>query len=171
METHITQHFKNNDQTIYKLITDDRISPIKELTPASSNQYFINLVREIIYQQLHSNAGNAIFTRVKKLFSDEKTTPNHIERTTTEELRNCGVSSAKSQYIKNIADAVLAGSLPFENFHSMKDDEIKNALTTIKGIWPRTADMFLMFSMWRENIFSHQDLWLKNEILIRHTEV
>lgn len=157
----IIEHFKAKDPKIYEIMKQNNI---QKLSPISPDQYFLRLTREIIYQQLHGKAAKTIFERITKLFPQEKITPEHMATLSIEDLRACGASNAKANYVKNIADAVLADSLPFHKFSSMSDSEIKDSLVAVKGIGPRTAEMFLMFSMGREDVFSFGDLGLRKGI-------
>ena len=79
-------------------------------------------------------------------------------------MRRAGLSKAKVIYIKNLARAVQQDNLDFKKFARMSDEEIISALTEIKGIGRWTAEMFLIFSLCRPNVFSHGDLGLKNAL-------
>ena len=76
-------------------------------------------------------------------------------------LRNAGMSWAKVNYIKNIAEAYIKNAIQFDKFHILPDSEIITQLTSIKGIGNWTAEMFLMFTLGREDVFSHGDLGLR----------
>jgi DNA-3-methyladenine glycosylase II len=85
-------------------------------------------------------------------------------KTPEAKLRAVGLSGQKISYIKNLAKAVERGEVDFEKFKKMGDEEIIEHLTRVKGIGRWTAEMFLIFSMNRPDVFSHGDLGLKNAI-------
>lgn len=121
------------------------------------------LVDAIIGQQLSVKAGAAIRKRFYDLFGDKKPTPAQILEKTDDELRALGFSYAKAGYVKNICQAVIDG-LEFEKFREMDDEAIITELIKIKGVGRWTAEMFIMFSLGREDVFSLGDLGLRNAV-------
>jgi DNA-3-methyladenine glycosylase II len=83
---------------------------------------------------------------------------------THEKIRAVGLSNAKASYVRNLAEAVVCGDLPITLFDSMSDKEVFDRLTKVKGIGPWTAEMFLMSSLGREDVFSFGDLGLKKAL-------
>ena len=82
-----------------------------------------------------------------------------------ETLRSSGLSNAKASYIRNIAEAAVNKKLVFEKLPSMNDDAVIETLVQIKGIGRWTAEMFLIFTLGRENVFSTGDLGLKKGMI------
>ena len=162
MNKQILNHFKINDPILYSYALQIGLSSIKRDSPKN---YFYRLCREIICQQLSDRAGEAIFNRFQKLFSNQIIVPSDILSISHEKLRASGMSNAKARYVKNLADSVTKRELNFSSFHSLADIEIVKELTKVKGIGSWTAEMFLMFVLGRENIFSHGDLGLKKGII------
>jgi DNA-3-methyladenine glycosylase II len=162
MQKQIIQHFKDKDPILYNYINKELKQT--ELTQENPDRYFFKLTREIASQQLSNKAAQAIFTKFKKLFPNEQITPNNVINSTHERLRSSGISNSKASYIRNIAEAVVEKRLDFKNFHKMQDEDIIEALTQIKGIGRWTAEMFLMFTLAREDVFSHGDLGLRKAI-------
>lgn len=158
----IKAHFKKTDKIIYELI--EKMDLEKIIDSDNRENYFARLCKEIINQQLSSKAGDTIFKRFSDLFRNNKIDPEQVLKFSDEKIRKTGISGAKVQYIKNLALLTKKKQIPFEKFSSMKDEEIIIELTKIKGIGNWTAEMFLMFAMGRENVFSHKDLGLKNAI-------
>lgn len=134
-----------------------------EVVP-SDTDHFTDLIDTIISQQLSIKAASTIFGRFKSLLKSFPFNPQEILDLDEELARASGVSYAKIRYSKNIARAVLDGSLHLPKFGSMSDEEIKAELIKIKGIGPWTAEMFLMFTLGRPDLFSSGDLGLKNAI-------
>ena len=74
------------------------------------------------------------------------------------------MSWAKARYIKNLAQTVTDGTVNLDNIASYDDEGVIAELTKVKGIGPWTAEMFLMFSLARQDIFSLGDLGLRKAI-------
>ena len=80
-----------------------------------------------------------------------------------------GLSSAKASYVLNLAEAVVSGQLPLDQFDDSWDDlAITNALTAIKGIGVWTAEMFLIFALNRPDILPTSDLGVRVGLRDRH---
>ena len=126
--------------------------------------YFVSLVESIISQQLSVKAADTIYNRFKKLFKKEEITPEEAINLPEEVIRAAGISYQKIKYIKDLADKTLASGIVFEQFEIMTDEEIIEELVKVKGIGRWTAEMFLMFSMGRPDVFSFGDLGLRNAI-------
>lgn len=126
--------------------------------------YFVSLVESIISQQLSVKAADTIYGRFKKLFNKEKITPEEAINLPEETIRTVGISYQKIKYIKDLAEKTLASGIVFEQFEIMTDEEIIEELVKVKGIGRWTAEMFLMFSMGRPDVFSFGDLGLRNAI-------
>lgn len=132
--------------------------------------YFRSLVEEIISQQLSGRVADVITERFVGLFptrqADSASFPNPdaILARSDDGLRKAGLSYQKISYIKNVSHAVIVGELDFKKFSAYTDEEVIALLTQIKGIGRWTAEMFLMFTLGREDVFSHGDLGLKNAV-------
>jgi 3-methyladenine DNA glycosylase/8-oxoguanine DNA glycosylase len=125
------------------------------------SNYFEALVRAIVYQQLSGKAASTIYKRFKGLFSATKyPSPQDVLIKTHEQLRAVGLSNQKAAYIHNIAAAFDSGAVT-QNIDSLQDEEIIEKLTTIKGVGPWTAQMFLMFSLRRPDVFPITDLGIR----------
>jgi DNA-3-methyladenine glycosylase II len=79
-------------------------------------------------------------------------------------MRKAGISYSKIAYMTNLAEKVREDKTFLTSLETLPDEEIIKQLTTIKGIGPWTAEMFLLFSLGREDIFSYGDLALINAI-------
>lgn len=125
---------------------------------------FLELVGSIIGQQLSVKAGDTIEKRFHALFVQSIPTPENILKISDETLRGCGLSYGKIRYIKGVCEAVVSGEIDLESMRSWKDEEIIEKLITLKGVGRWTAEMFLMFSFGREDVFSLGDLGLRNAV-------
>lgn len=126
--------------------------------------YFVNLAETIISQQLSIKAADTIWLRFVKLFPKNKITPENVITTDTEKMRECGISYQKIGYIKDLAEKTLVSGIVFEQFDIMTDEEIIAELIKVKGIGRWTAEMFLMFTMGRPDVFSYGDLGIRKAI-------
>ncbi len=163
MNKKIFNHFKKNDPILYSYVV--RVGELETIKKDRPENYFYRLCRDIICQQLSNKAGQSIFGRFKKLFPNGLVTARDIFSISHERLRTSGMSNAKARYVKNLAEAIIHGNLPISYLDLMTDEEILKVLTKVKGIGPWTAQMFLMFTLGRENIFSHGDLGLRKGIM------
>lgn len=126
----------------------------------SPNCYFERLCQTIVGQQLAGVAARAIYGRLTELVGDDFT-PETILETDHEALRLVGLSNAKVLSIHDLALKVQEGLLPFESFAELSDDEVVELLVQVRGIGQWTAEMFMMFTLQREDVYSLGDLGLK----------
>lgn len=152
-------HFKKNDPIIYEFCL--KVGKLPVVTKDSPQNYFFRLCREIISQQLSDKSASAIFNRFVALFPKGNVSPSDIVVIPHEVLRNVGMSHGKARYVRNLAEAVINGVVDFKKFKTSSDEEVITQLTKVKGIGRWTAEMFLMFVLAREDVFSHGDLGLR----------
>ncbi len=130
------------------------------------------LVESIIGQQLSGKAADTIFKRFLALYKDkhlptgrqEFPRPEELLKTDVEKLRSAGMSYSKASYIKNIAQAFKDKKLDAKKLKAMSDEEVKKELTKIKGVGNWTAEMILIFTLKREDVFSLGDAGLRRAI-------
>lgn len=140
---------------------------IKKVPPFErrwGENYFLDLVESIISQQLSIKAADTIWKRFQALFKSQKITPLAVMQMDDQKIRDAGISWSKIKYIKDLALHVEESGLVFEQFNIMTDEEIITELTKVKGIGRWTAEMFLMFTMGRPDVFSYGDLGLRKAI-------
>ena len=130
---------------------------IQDLQPETD--YFKSLTRSIVYQQLSGKAAKTISDRFILLYKDKSyPTPVDVINIDHEKLRSVGLSNSKAQYIKNIAHEFLDNPDTYDSLEKMDDQNIIDTLITIKGVGPWTAQMFLMFTLNRPDVFPVTDL-------------
>nr|MBI5455782.1 DNA-3-methyladenine glycosylase 2 family protein [Candidatus Levybacteria bacterium] len=129
-----------------------------------SEKLYEELVESIIGQQLSNKAADTIYKRFLALFNNKFPTPEKLIKTDVEKLRSAGMSYSKAQYIKNIAHAFKNGELDVRELKKMSDEDIKKELIKIKGVGDWTAEMTLIFTLKREDVFSLGDAGLKRAI-------
>ena len=150
------KHLKKVDKKMGRLIVEFEKPEFKK-----DSNYFEALVRAIVYQQLSGKAAATIYKRFKNLFPQNKHfTPIMVKERSHEELRSAGLSNQKASYIHNIANAFYTGAIP-KDIDTIGDNEVIECLTTIKGVGPWTAKMFLMFTLNRPDVFPVTDLGIQ----------
>lgn len=125
---------------------------------------FEELVESIISQQLSVKAADTIFMRFKNLFGKKFPSPKIVLKTDDEKLRTCGISYAKISYIKSVANAFVSDLIDIEKIRKQTDEEVIEELIQIKGVGRWTAEMILIFTLNRPDVFSIGDLGLRNAI-------
>ncbi|MGK7880251.1 MAG: DNA-3-methyladenine glycosylase [Crocosphaera sp.] len=147
-------------------ILADLIALYPSETMINYHDAFLTLVKAIIGQQISVSAANAIYQRLESLLG-EITVENYLERD-AQLLRECGLSGQKIAYITNITQGFQDGILTPQRWSNMNDKEVIEQLTSIKGIGPWTAQMFLIFHLHRRDIFPMADLGLINAIQLHY---
>ena len=121
--------------------------------------YFWSLCRSIIYQQISGKAAKTISERFLALFrSGINIQPTEVLDIDINSLYSVGLSRQKASYMKNIAEAFESKLINDENFLMMNDEDILKELTMIKGVGKWTAEMFLIFTLRRSDVFPVTDL-------------
>jgi len=135
-----------------------------ERRPRETN-HFRSLVRAVIGQQISGKAAASIRKRFAELVpKKEFPEPGDIARMPTRKLRSIGLSRQKAGYLKDLSRKVAEGGINFQAFADVTDEEVIIELTKVKGIGRWTAEMFLMFSLGRQDVFSYGDLGLQNAV-------
>ncbi|MBY0472901.1 DNA-3-methyladenine glycosylase [Patescibacteria group bacterium] len=120
---------------------------------------FEALVRSIVYQQVSGKAAATIFKRFTELFPNKRfPTPEDVLAMPLQKLREAGLSSQKSSYIKDLAEKFVDGTVQHKKFKKMTNEEVIAHVTAVKGIGVWTAHMFLMFTLERLDVLPTGDL-------------
>ena len=117
---------------------------------------FHSLAEAIVYQQLNGKAAVTIFKRFAAL-AGEPLMPQGILKLSDAQMRSVGLSKQKTAYLKDLAAKTNEGLLDFSKLHELPDEEVIRHLTQVKGIGVWTAQMFLMFTLKRENVLPTGD--------------
>lgn len=160
MDSAILTHFQHRDPKLFSIIHTISLVP---LIPKHPNEYFVSLCNSIIGQQLSTHVADVIEGRFKKVV--KRITPTKILSISDESLRNTGISWSKVRFIKDAAQKVIMREVDLVHISSLNDGEVVSELTKVKGIGPWTAEMFLIFTLGRPDIFSYGDLGLKRAIV------
>lgn len=133
------------------------------LEPGDMDPY-VALCRAIISQQLSGRAASTITERLEALFDPGVLTPEGILATPDETLRSLGLSRQKQAALKDLASKTRDASLQLAVLSTLSDEEVMRQLTQVKGIGVWTAEMFLIFSLGRLDVFPVGDLGIRKAI-------
>jgi DNA-3-methyladenine glycosylase II len=127
---------------------------------------YVSIVMSIIGQMLSAKASQTI----KKRFINTvgEVNPTNVISITDDTLRACGISYSKIRYIKELSVRILNGDMNLNLLKCLSDEDVIIELMKIKGVGRWTAEMVAIFSLGRLNIFSYDDVALKNGIMKIH---
>ncbi len=148
---------RQSDPRMGRLI--DEFGP-PEFNPIAN--YYESLVRSIVYQQLSGKAAATIYGRFIDLFNTKSyPLPKDVLAIPHETLRSVGLSNQKASYILDLSEKMDGGEVNLSDLDKMSDEEISAELVKVKGIGQWTADMFLMFTLVRPDVFPFSDLGIQ----------
>lgn len=148
------RHLRKRDKVLRSVI--DAAGPC---TLKPKRDRFWMLVCSILSQQLSTRSAETIRKRVEAALPER--TPDAIIALPPQMLRECGVSPQKLGYLRDLCENVLDGRVNLTRIHRKSDEEVIEELVQIKGIGRWTAQMFLMFSLCRPDVFPVGDLGIK----------
>jgi DNA-3-methyladenine glycosylase II len=133
-----------------------------DISPKKPEQYFSVLVSSILGQQLSVKAAETIEGRVVAAVGPHN--PAVLARARIEDLREHGLSRSKASYVIGMAEAFVEGHLDPHHLAGADTSSVIEQLTSLKGIGPWTAEMFLIFGMGHPDVWSPGDLGLKKAV-------
>ena len=156
----------DNEKVKYLISTDEKLGKliryINKTELIIEEDGFKCIVKYIIGQQISDKARETIWQRVCAILKN--ITPEKILAIKDNELRKVGLSERKINYIKILASAVISEDINFYDFKELTNEEIIKKLTALKGIGQWTAEMYLIFSLGRENVLSKGDGTIRRTI-------
>ncbi|WP_372479128.1 DNA-3-methyladenine glycosylase [Halomicrobium sp. HM KBTZ05] len=129
-----------------------------ELTISPAEDFFARILTSIVRQQV--SMASAAATR-ERLFDAVAVTPSGVLAADDETLRDAGLSRQKTRYVNNVARAFEERGLSRTYFEDVDDDAVVDELTSITGVGEWTANMQLIFSLGREDVFPVGDLGVR----------
>ena len=124
-----------------------------------NSNYPLSIANLIIEQQISFKAAITVKKRFAKIV--DKKSQSEIMNMSNTDLQSIGISFRKAEYIKNVFRFFKNKTIDFDK---MSDKEVIDCLVAIKGVGEWTAQMFLIFNLFRQDIFSPKDLALINSI-------
>ncbi len=141
---------------------DDDIGPLVdrhgELTLDPAENLFERLVVSILRQQV--SMASAAATR-QRLFAAVEVTPSGIVEADDETLKDAGLSRQKTRYVNEAAETFRREGYTIDSLANLDDDAIRAKLTSITGVGEWTAEMQLLFSFGRPDVFPVGDLGIR----------
>jgi DNA-3-methyladenine glycosylase II len=155
------RHLKKADSVLAAVIAKAKLEPLP-----LHKDYFETLAVAIMNQQLSTKAAATIVARFVALFGKRRKfpSPQKVLKMSVMKIRSAGLSGAKAFYIKGLANFFIKRRAELKNISALGDEEIIALLTEVKGIGIWSAEMFLIFALGRDDIFSHGDFGLRKAI-------
>jgi DNA-3-methyladenine glycosylase II len=119
---------------------------------------FQTLVQIILEQQISLSAGRAAYLRLERRTG--AVTPERVAALTEADLRGAGLTRQKSAYIRDIAQAIVAGEFDPDALAALGDEEARAALIKLRGVGAWTANIYLLMALGRADIWPSGDLAL-----------
>ena len=155
------------DEACLHLMKKDRV--MRKLIPqfgdarlVTRGDAFVTLARSIVGQQISVKAAQSVWDRFATL--SRRITPNSVLKMNVDQMRACGLSARKVEYMVDLALHFQDGRLRFKLWPDMGDEQIIEELVAVRGIGRWTAEMFLIFHLMRPNVLPLDDVGLINGI-------
>ena len=146
------------DKVMKKLIVN-----YKDGNLITRNDVFFSLCKSIIGQQISVAAANSVFLKFKKKCKN-KINPKTVSKLSFSSLKSCGLSKQKVKGIKDLAKRTLNKSFKPSLIKNMTDEEAIEYLSDLRQIGRWSAEMILLFTFNRSNIWPLQDIGLLRAI-------
>jgi DNA-3-methyladenine glycosylase II len=151
------RHLRRSDPVMKELIARKG-----RMTLKLHSDRFHALASAIISQQISGKAAASIRRRLEEHLAPDKISAASLIGLTKEDLRLLGISNQKATYLLDLAARVESGEVELDRMGRWPDEKVIESLTRIKGIGVWTAQMFLIFSLGRLNVFPHGDLGVRS---------
>ena len=155
------KYLSKKDKILAKLIKDYR-SP-SETVLTSRRDIFFSLCKSIIGQQISVAAANSVFFKFKKV-CNSKINAKEVSKLSFSQLKKCGLSRQKVLGIKSLAKQTIDKSFNPKLINRMNNEEAINYLSNLRQIGRWSAEMILLFTYNRPNIWPIQDIGLLRAI-------
>tara|TARA_B100001113_G_scaffold299227_1_gene257545 strand:- start:1091 stop:1726 length:636 start_codon:yes stop_codon:yes gene_type:complete len=155
------KYLSKRDRTLSTLIKKYKSPSEKILT--SRRDVFFSLCKSIIGQQISVAAANAVFLKFKKKCNN-KINAKTVNKLSSVQLKSCGLSRQKVKGIKSLAKQVLNKTFNPKIISKMSDEEAIIYLSQLRQIGRWSAEMILLFTYNRPNIWPIQDIGLLRAI-------
>lgn len=149
-------HLKKSDAVLAQIIEQAGAYRITYREPG-----FETLVRSIVFQQLNGKAADTIFGRLKAATKADPITPESILKLRPARMRALGLSKQKLSYVRELARMTRDGEVNFEACLTLKNEEVVEHLTRVKGVGVWTVHMFLMFALRRHDVLPTGDFGIR----------
>ena len=175
MAEKLSADFRKNINTIQQpeyiqhLFKDKKFQRLLEAYPVQKlvkrNKIYLRLCSSILSQQLNTKVARILNERFLDLYDDKEPSSLQILDTPITALRQIGFSNAKAGYVHNVCQFFIEHKLSDAKLHKMSNEELIQLLTQIKGVGRWTVEMLLIFTMQREDVFTYDDLGLRQGVI------
>ena len=169
-------YFQYGDDAVEYLRAKDKklaraIDEFGHIDREMDGSVFESVVKSIIGQQISTAAAKTVIARMKDALGS--ISAEALSGVSVEELQAFGTTFRKAEYIRGFVDSVVDGEFDLNALDAMDDDEAIAYLSSIKGIGRWTAEMILLFSMNRMDIFAFDDLGIQRGLraIYHHKEI
>lgn len=130
--------------------------------PRLRTQGFATFLETIVSQQISTKAAASIWQRVQALLPEMNA--EQLLALPNGALRNAGMSSRKVEYAQGLAQAIVTGDFNPDTLNKMNDEDAITSITQLRGFGRWSAEIYLMFSLKRKDIFPADDLILLSSL-------
>ena len=155
------RYLSKRDKVISRLIQNYK-SP-SETILTSRKDIFFSLCKSIIGQQISVSAANSVFLRFKKK-CDNRISVKRVAKLSFSQIKSCGLSRQKVLGIQSLAKQILNKTFKPKLINTMNDEEAIQYLSSLKQIGRWSAEMILLFTYNRSDIWPIQDIGLLRAI-------
>lgn len=127
--------------------------PARLPAPAPTNRRFHDLAESIAYQQLNGTAAATIWGRVRAAAGEEIVSPQRLIDLGTEPLRAAGLSGSKTRCMLDLSEHIVSGQISLDRIGRLSDEGVIQQLVPVWGVGRWTAQMFLMFTLGRLDVW------------------
>jgi DNA-3-methyladenine glycosylase II len=152
-------HLASSDAVMARLVHE--LGPVTRPEIGSPPDLFGALIMAIVRQQLAAGAATAIYRRLAGYFGGQVPTPEDVLNAGPDLRAAAGLSHAKDRAVRALARQVADGGLDLSRLPSLPDDEVLRSLTSVPGIGPWTAGVFMMFRLDRPDVLLAGDLGIR----------
>ena len=155
------KHLSRKDKILEKIIIEHDDGFLQ-----SRGDPFTALCRTIIGQQISVKAASSIYSKFE--IKVKKVNYKNVLKLDLDEIKKCGLSYKKSQYIMGISQFFFNNQNKIRSWNNLSDETVIKELCKLNGIGPWSAEMFLMFCLLRPNILPLGDLGLRKAVGIHY---
>jgi len=127
---------------------------------------FLTLARAIVGQQISIKAADSVWMRFAEFA--QRVTPERVVTLELEALAACGLSRRKAEYLRDLAGHFVDGRVEPVRWAQMDDEAVIGELTDVRGIGRWTAEMFLIFSLRRPDVWPVDDIGLQKAVALHY---
>ena len=151
------QQVLRQDPVMASLIRDGQ-----DIIQEPHEDIYFTLLGSIMSQQRSTKVARVIKDRFLNLFPERYPVPELVLQQPDEVLRGVGLSFQKIGYLRNVAAFAREGQLDYQLISALPDEDLIRHLVQIKGVGRWTAEMILMFTLVRPDVFPVDDLGIQN---------